>query len=150
MTPAPREGQSWTCTGPPLYGVFAQKERRISDTRCFLSIRGQGATFWSNRFRLLDFRPSRNAKMARTIAIASKRGSSDETCDDTRTAPVHVSARAAHPRKLPNRLLRYCINVWVLLHFTAIIAAAASIGPCRRLRDGGLAGLPSLPRSSCS
>jgi hypothetical protein len=26
-------------------------------------------------------------------------------------------------------MLRYCINVWVLLHFTAIIAAAASTGP---------------------
>jgi hypothetical protein len=33
------------------------------------------------------------------------------------------------PRKLPNRMLRYCINVWVVLHFTAIIAAAGSIGP---------------------
>jgi hypothetical protein len=32
-------------------------------------------------------------------------------------------------RKLPNRLLRYCINVWVLLHFTAIIAAAATLEP---------------------
>ena len=33
------------------------------------------------------------------------------------------------PRKLPNRMLRYCINVWVVLHFTAVIAAAATFGP---------------------
>ncbi len=48
---------------------------------------------------------------------------------DRRTqAPPQIRPDQA-PRKLPNRMLRYCINVWVLLHFTAIIAAAGSIGP---------------------
>jgi hypothetical protein len=48
---------------------------------------------------------------------------------DPRT-PIPAQARPdSPPRKLPNRMLRYCINVWVLLHFTAIIAAAGSIGP---------------------
>jgi hypothetical protein len=32
-------------------------------------------------------------------------------------------------RKLPNRLLRYFLNIWVALHFTAIVAAAGTIGP---------------------
>lgn len=32
-------------------------------------------------------------------------------------------------RKKPNRVLRYFINVWVVLHFTAIVAAAGTMGP---------------------
>jgi hypothetical protein len=44
-------------------------------------------------------------------------------------APIPESTRTeAPPRKLPNRVLRYCINVWVVLHFTAIIAACGTIG----------------------
>ncbi len=31
-------------------------------------------------------------------------------------------------RKRPNRVLRYFINIWVVLHFTAVIAAAATVG----------------------
>lgn len=48
---------------------------------------------------------------------------------DTRTPIKEPSRPETSSRKLPNRLLRYCINVWVVLHFTAIIAAAATIGP---------------------
>jgi hypothetical protein len=48
---------------------------------------------------------------------------------DVRTQIPAQSRPDAAARKLPNRLLRYCINVWVVLHFTAIIAAAATIGP---------------------
>ena len=32
-------------------------------------------------------------------------------------------------RQLPNRFLRYCLNLWVILHFAAIVAAAGTIGP---------------------
>lgn len=48
---------------------------------------------------------------------------------DTRTPIKAPSRPETTSRKLPNRLLRYCINVWVMLHFTAVIAAAATIGP---------------------
>ena len=41
--------------------------------------------------------------------------------------PVRARFESTSP-KLPNRLLRYCINLWVTLHFTAIIAAAGTIG----------------------
>jgi hypothetical protein len=48
--------------------------------------------------------------------------------DPRAQSPAQIRPDSA-PRKLPNRMLRYCINVWLLLHFTAIIAAAGSIGP---------------------
>jgi hypothetical protein len=47
-----------------------------------------------------------------------------------RRAPAPVSPRAATtPRRVPNRLLRWCINLCVILHFLAIISAAVVIGP---------------------
>jgi hypothetical protein len=47
-----------------------------------------------------------------------------------RRAPAPVSPRAAAtPRRVPNRLLRWCINLCVILHFSAIISAAVIIGP---------------------
>jgi hypothetical protein len=45
-------------------------------------------------------------------------------------ATVVVPPRSpATPRPVRNRLLRWCINLGVILHFSAIIAAAVVIGP---------------------
>jgi hypothetical protein len=48
--------------------------------------------------------------------------------DSKRDGPVRTGPDSTK-RKRPSRPLRYCINLWVVLHFTAIIAAAGSIGP---------------------
>jgi hypothetical protein len=47
--------------------------------------------------------------------------------DATRDAPLPPEPQSTS-RKMPNRMLRYCINLWVVLHFTAILAAAGTIG----------------------
>jgi hypothetical protein len=36
---------------------------------------------------------------------------------------------ASSPRPAGRRLLRWIVNLWVVLHFSAILAAAASVGP---------------------
>lgn len=46
-------------------------------------------------------------------------------------APIHteVTGRAAPPRLPGNRFVRWAINLWVLFHFAAVLAAASSVGP---------------------
>ena len=46
-----------------------------------------------------------------------------------RVGPRLPREQQSAKRKLPNRFVRYLLNVWVVVHFTGIIAAAASIGP---------------------
>ena len=48
--------------------------------------------------------------------------------ESERQAPSQTRSEPA-PRKLPNRFLRYFLNILVVLHFTAVIAAAGTIGP---------------------
>ena len=44
-----------------------------------------------------------------------------------RAVPVPAPSNSPS-RKRPDRVLRYFINLWVLLHFTAVISAAATVG----------------------
>ena len=82
----------------------------------------------SRSARLLAAKPPRWAEERRR---ATQRGSFDETCQTrrrSRSASTRL-VRSSRRRKLPNRFVRYLLNVWVVVHFTGIIAAAASIGP---------------------
>jgi hypothetical protein len=64
--------------------------------------------------RKADWPPNKDRLMKRTVVQSH--------------VPVRPRSESTS-RKLPNRLLRYCINLWVILHFAAIVAAAGMIGP---------------------
>jgi hypothetical protein len=44
--------------------------------------------------------------------------------------PGPVRSQKAQARvPLPKRVLRWCLNIWIVLHFVGVVAAAASVGP---------------------
>ena len=49
--------------------------------------------------------------------------------EPARTEPVSTPASVGVRRPPGNRLLRGLINLWVLFHFAAVLAAAGSVGP---------------------
>ena len=60
-----------------------------------------------------------------------------------RAVPVPAPSNSPS-RKRPDRVLRYFINLWVLLHFTAVISAAATVGSGSGYVLAVWASLPSL------
>jgi hypothetical protein len=57
-----------------------------------------------------------------------KRG---EAAEPAKSEPAQTGIRVtAPPRRLPlNRFVRWAINLWILFHFAAVLAAASSVGP---------------------
>jgi hypothetical protein len=113
---------------PSIIRPGATKRTNDLGQACFLIVQGWPKAVVKGRFSLLDLSPPRRQDVPKKSEFAINEGRLMQRAAAESHVPVRPRSDSVS-RKLPHPLLRYCINLWVLLHFTAIIAVAGTMGP---------------------